>query len=273
MPYGYAPNQRVIGSPSAPTYRPDGTLDEAAMRGASAPQTDAAPTPYQTNSDLSYAGGYRIPGTNTPMSDQAYQQWTGSGRQLATDRDVLGGGKFGVRGWMNDHPLGVIAAFTALAAGGAALAPAGAGGAGGAAGGGAAGTGASTGTGIMGFGGAGTGGTAANLGADLAAVQMGGGAAGSLAASGGITGGAGAFGGQLGNLSGYGTELNRFMPSGGGGGGGSAPMMMPQGGMMGSSMQPQPMNNRQTAPMNQSMMRARPYSRTPVQFRGSTVWL
>jgi hypothetical protein len=146
-------------------------------------------------------------------------------------RGTLGGGAFGIRAWLRDHPVGTIAAFVALAYGGALAA-----GYGGTAAGGAGstpelaaanpglgagvdlgaavdasvgapvvgGSGAAGGAagGIAGFGGAGTGGSAANLATDLSGVQMGGGAAGNLAASGGITGGAGVGGTTGGSLGG-----------------------------------------------------------------------
>jgi hypothetical protein len=139
-----------------------------------------------------------------------------------TNRDYLGGGKFGIRGWMNQHPVGTMAAFIAAAAGGAAAMPAAGAGAGaGAAGGTAAGTAggsavagnsalaAGTGTGLgtgaagglqasSGLGIFGSGGTAGLAG-------VGGGNAGALAASGAITGGAGTAGagsGLLGSMAG-----------------------------------------------------------------------
>jgi hypothetical protein len=262
------------------TYLQNGTLDEASMRGSgqvnpSGYVPDA--TPMATNT---YTNGNTFAGTgsrsnpgggNVPMSDAAYRLISNNGTQaIPTDRDVLGGGKFGVRGWMNDHPVGVMAAFIAAAAGGAALAP---GGAGGAAGGGAGGAAGEAG-GITGFGGAGTGGMAGNLATDLAGVQMGGGAAGSLAASGGIQGGAGAFGGGLGQFaSQYGSQLSNLGGNSGNSGGNSAPIMMPQTGFMGSPMQP-PMNtSRQTIPLNQSRTRLQGYSRKPMQFGGSTIWV
>jgi hypothetical protein len=277
---GYYQARPQLGpSSSTPVYRPDGTLDEAAMRGGGLAPGNYQDAPINTAAPT-HTNGNHFAGTNVPMSDQAYRLLTANGGQLATDRDVLGGGKFGIRGWMNDHPLGVMAAFIAAAAGGAALSPA-AGGGGAASGAGtAAGSGATTGTGIAGFGGAGTGGTAANLGADLAGIQMGGGAAGSLAASGGIAGGAGAFGGGLGQLAmnypGLIKQAGGALGLGGGGssGGSAAPVAIPQIGMMGSSMQPQPVSQpRQAMPLNQTMTRARPYMRTPIQFRGTTVWL
>lgn len=271
----YDPRLGMGSGLNTPTYRQDGALDEASLRGggrAPGVYTDAplasAPTYFNGNT-FAGTGGKPGAGRGVPMSDAAYNLASNNGTSpIATDKDVLGGGKVGLRGWMNDHPVGVMAAFIAAAAGGAALMPEAAGGA-------AAGGGATTGTGITGFGGAGTGGTAANLGADLAAVNMGGGAAGSLAASGGITGGAGAFGGGLGQFATqYGGQLSDLANMGGNSGGNnSAPMMMPQQGFMGSQM-PAPMNtSRQTMPLNQTRTRLQAYSRRPMQFGGSTIWV
>lgn len=98
----------------------------------------------------------------------------------ATNKDVMGKGRFGMRGWLRDHPVGTIAAFIAAAAGGAA-AMGGVGGAGGGTGGG---------LGIFSNGG------------EAGLTGVGGGNAGALAASGGITGGAGT--GIAGSLGGAG---------------------------------------------------------------------
>lgn len=55
-------------------------------------------------------------------NDPYYQRSDIAPFMQATNRDVMGGGKFGVRGWMNEHPVGMIGAMTGLAAGGAGLA-------------------------------------------------------------------------------------------------------------------------------------------------------
>lgn len=80
----------------------------------------------------------------------------------ATNRDVLGNGKYGIRNWMNNHPLGVTAAFIAAAAGGAALMPS--------AGGGAAAGGAGTTAGAAGAGAAGAGAAGAGTAAGASAA-------------------------------------------------------------------------------------------------------
>lgn len=92
----------------------------------------------------------------------------------ATNKDVMGAGNYGVRGWLKKHPVGAIAAFVALAAGGAVAA--------GSLGGGSAGGASGANLGVFSNGGtAGIGG-------------VGGGNAGAVAAGGGISGGAGVSG-------------------------------------------------------------------------------
>jgi len=295
-----------------------GYYDESRLRGAqqggagySDPGYVPDPsTPIQT-SGFTYNNGGHFAGTNTPMSDQARNTLMQNVGQIPTDRDVLGGGKFGVRGWMNDHPLGVIAAFIAAAAGGGALAGGlGAGGAGAGAGAGGlssaelssvagsmggslsgglagagagagaagAGSGGALGAGLgaagagagVGFGGAGTGGIPADLVGDFAGTQAG--AAGNgLVLSGGAGTGVPAW---MSNYGKYASNLNGLLGGGGGGGGGSMPAMPSMGGMMGSQTQTPPMNaSRQRAPLDQTITRYRGYQRTPLQFRGATVWL
>jgi hypothetical protein len=100
---------------------------------------------------------------------------------------------------------------------------------------------------------------------------IGGGNAGVLASQGGIQGGAGAFGGQLGQYVQYADDLTGLLGDGGGGGG-SAPMMMPTGGFMGSQTSPQVSQPRRPQ-LDMTQTRFKGYGRTPLQFRGNTVWL
>lgn len=120
-----------------------------------------------------YNNGGHWAGTHTPISDQDLA----AGLNTASDRDVMGGGNYGFRGWSKRHPLGVMGLFTAAAFGGAALAGAGAGGA---------------------AGGAGAGGTAGGVGG-AAAGGLGEGAGSSIGGSLGNVAGAGAGGGAGGS--------------------------------------------------------------------------
>jgi hypothetical protein len=232
------------------------------------------------------------------------------GDSAATNRDLLGGGAFGIRRWMRDHPVGVILGTGALAAGGAALAGGfggGAGAAGGAAGGAAAPAGASITAGEAVIGGAGAAGTSAlnasvpslapllsgassgfagygslggfqpNSGLGVFAnggqagmAGVGGGNAGALAASGALS----STPGWLSTATQYADELGSLLSAangGGSGGGGQIPLQMPSIGMMGSSVAPP--TNRQSSPLNQSFTRFRGYGRKPMQFRGATIWV
>lgn len=100
-----------------------GNMTEAERRMMGyAPQMQAAPGSNPVSmAPNTYTNGHKFAGTNVPMSDAAYRLLTSNGGQLATDKDVMGAGQFGLRGWMGDHPGGVIAAMIAAAAGGAAL--------------------------------------------------------------------------------------------------------------------------------------------------------
>jgi hypothetical protein len=127
------------------------------------------------------------------------------------------------------------------------------------------------GAGTVGFGGAGTGGLPADLFGSVQGTQLG-------AAGNGLVlqGGAGTIGGSwLPYVTEYGPKVAGLAnQGGGGGGGGAAPAAMPQiGGMMGSVQQPAQAPRRQQAPLNQQFTRYRGYGRTPLQFRGQTVWL
>jgi hypothetical protein len=121
------------------------------------------------------------------MDDPANQRADVRNVTQATNKDTLGKGHYGARGWAKKHPLGVIGAFIAAAAGGASAmgwSP-------GAAGGGGAGA--------TGWGGEGTGGF--NGASDFGpGMQVGGGNAGNLANAGGISGGAGIGGGSGGSM-------------------------------------------------------------------------
>jgi hypothetical protein len=220
------------------------------------------------------------------------------GDSAATNRDVQGGGAFGIRRWMRDHPVGVIGAFGALAAGGAALTGGFGGGAGGAgagavdaaAGAAGGGVGGATGAGVGGGAGAGaaagTGGFAGygslggfqpNSGLGVFAnggqagmAGVGGGNAGALAASGALS----STPGWLSTATQYADELGSLLSAtngGGGEGGGQMPLQIPSIGMMGSSVAPP--TNRQSSPLNQSFTRFRGYGRKPMQFRGATIWV
>lgn len=166
-------------------------------------------------------------------NDPYYQRSDIAPLLRATNRDV-NPGDYGIHGFLNNHPLGVIAALGGLAVGGAALSGgiggAGAGSSGFAAGGTpasvtAAGAGGANttagGLGIFGNGGA----------AGLAGV--GGGNAGALAASGGIAGGAGIGGTSAGALGGLSGGLGRVANMLGGTMGGSSG----SGGLWGNLLQ------------------------------------
>lgn len=150
--YGYYQAQPQVSPAGSYLLNAYNGVDEATARGTNTPYVDTSYLPTPTAADLAarttatagsagYTNGNHFAGTNVPMSDAAYRLLTSNGGQIATDRDVLGGGKYGIRGWMTDHPLGVIAAMIAAAAGGAALS-------GGAAAGGAGGAGAGGGSGV-----------------------------------------------------------------------------------------------------------------------------
>jgi hypothetical protein len=121
---------------------------------------------------------------------------------------------------------------------------------------------------VMGFGGAGTGGIPSQLSMGSASQY---GAAGNGLV---LEGGAGTIGGGwLSALNEYGPKVAGLLDQGGGGGG-SAPMAMPSmGGMMGSQVQPAMQPQRRPQPLDQSMTRFRGYGRTPLQFKGQTIWL
>jgi hypothetical protein len=121
-PYVYTPEiaagveaRNKSGISTRDIYGPDGQVSH-----------EERATPKRDNS-----AGARNFQDSAFMDDPFYQRSDVKAAIQATNKDVLGGGKFGIRGWMNDHPLGVMAAFIAAAAGGAALAGAGGAGAGG----------------------------------------------------------------------------------------------------------------------------------------------
>lgn len=212
------------------------------------------------------------------MDDPFYQRSDVIPAISATNRDTLGGGHFGIRGWMNDHPGGTLAAFIAAAAGGAALAPAGVGA--GAAG-GTAGAGTGAGTAGVGFGGAGTAGIPANLAADFAGTTVGGGAAGNLAAAGGIAGGAGTgIGGSLGGSGilsqqslGNIQQLSGLLGGGKSSGGGSQPIPYIQP-VLGNQQMPQ--QTQTPTPMLGAPQEQMPYIPSrgyrARNFMGATIW-
>lgn len=112
-------------------------------------------------------------------------------------QDIIPEGKKGFRGWARDHPLGMIAAFTAAAAGGAGLSGLGGGGASTGAGAGAgAGT---TGSGLGIFSQGGVGGLTGVGSGDMSALVAGG------------TTGAGAGAGALGTLKGLGSAAVKML--------------------------------------------------------------
>jgi hypothetical protein len=135
---------------------------------------------------VTYNNGGHWSGTNVPISDQD----VALGRNQASDRDVMGAGHYGVRGWANKHPLGVIGVLGGLTALGG-LAGGGAAAAGGGGGGGAGGTAGLTGAG----GGLGAAGTTGSGVAGLEGVTVTGTAGGGsgLGAGLGMAGGAGAI--------------------------------------------------------------------------------
>lgn len=212
------------------------------------------------------------------MDDPFFQRSDVAPAISATNRDTLGGGSFGVRNWLHDHPVGTMAAFIAAAAGGAAAVN----GLGGAAGGGAAGGGAGgeVGGGAVGWGGAGTGGFS-GAGDFAPGMAVGGGSAGQLAAAGGISGGAGT--GIFGSLGGSGllsqANLGRFQQLSGLLGGGqqqqSAPAMPYIQPVLGNQAKPQqPQAQQQLIGLPTSTQAPYIPSRgyTPHNFYGATVW-
>lgn len=124
-----------------------------------------------------------------------------------------------------------------------------------------------TSAGSVGFGGAGTAGLPADLAADFAGVKAG-------AAGNGLVleGGAGTIGGSwLGPLTEYGPKVAGLANQGGGGG--AAPMSGFMGSPMASRPAPVQSQSRQSMPLNQTMPRSRGYMRTPINYRGATIWL
>lgn len=129
----------------------------------------------------------KAPAYQSAFSDDPYLQRSDIAPVLAaTNRDVMGGGEYGLRGWMAKHPVGVQAAMIAIAATGAAASGAAAGGGGGGA--------AAEGGGAAGWGGAGTANSSLGAFGPGGLATVGGGNAGTLAASGAIAGGSGAVG-------------------------------------------------------------------------------
>lgn len=204
-----------------------GNLTEAELRnrGQVAPVYNGD-TPIQTDG-FTYTNGRKYPGTKGQrMSDQALATWGNT--PIASERDVLGGGQFGMRNWLHDNPGTVVALAPLLAWGGSLLAGGGAaaGGAGAGAGGaGTTGTGligaGSTGTGLVGAGGAGSTGLVGAGSAGAAAMPeiL---VTGTAPAAGGgmaLAGGAGALGGAAAAEGGGGNGFNwqKFARMGGGG--------------------------------------------------------
>lgn len=259
---------------------PMGGMDEAAARGVPTGPTGGY-TPYTDEMRAQIAAQHAAApqhnnAPNAPAfqptnpNDPYYQRSDIAPIMQATNRDVLGGGAYGARAWMRDHPVGMIAAMAGLAAGGAGLAGLGGGAAGGAAAAPAAGTGGglvqSSGLGYFANGGA----------AGMAGV--GAGNAGVLASSGAIAGGAGAgLGASLMNYAPYAARASSLL---GGQQQPAAQAPMPQG-FMGSQMQMPP--PQQQAPQQPS--RGNPllsYQNMPVAippkpfgpkiFNGQLVW-
>lgn len=223
-PYSYTPN--ILAGIKARNTSGISTQDIYGANGLISHNERATPTRDTRAGAPAFQGAF--------MDDPFFQRSDVAPALLATNRDTAGGGAFGVRNWLHDHPAGTIAAMIAAAAGGAAASGAFASGAGASAGGGAAASGGVggglTGTGIgAGEGAAAAGGAGGAAGAGTAAtgagwtggfsgassfapgLSAGGGAAGSLAASGGIAGGAGVGGttaGALGGLSGVANQVS-----------------------------------------------------------------
>lgn len=127
------------------------TMTEEEARRRQAELMNAQNPPPQPGGQMllprTYTNGGHWSGTNVPISDQDLA----AGLNQASDRDVLGAGNYGVRGWSRRHPVGVIGAGIGLMAlGGLA-----AGGLGGGAAGAAGGTGGGA-AGGLGTAGAGT---------------------------------------------------------------------------------------------------------------------
>lgn len=236
----------------------------------------------------------------TNPNDPYYQRSDIAPFIQATNRDVLGGGKFGIRGWTLQHPVGTMAALLALTAAGGV---AGGAGAGGAAGGGAGGGGIGSGLGSAvgeGFS-AGVGEAVGGSAGGAFGSALGAGAAG--AGTGAAAGGWGNSSGQLtmGNASDYGAANHGLVLDGGagtgvpswlssagqyadqfsgllgggqqgGGGSGYAMPAMPSGGFMGSQA-PAMQGRKQSQPLSQARLRFRGYQRTPMNFNGTTIWV
>jgi hypothetical protein len=263
VPYHYSPEIRA--AVEARNTSGMSTRDVYGQGGLISHQERATPKRDNSPNAPSYQGAFM----DSPYFQRSDVDLT------ATNRDVMGNGKFGVRGWLNDHPVGAMAAMIGLAAGGAALT-----GGFGAGAGAAPAAPAAGGTGAAGTGGIGAGfgtnpgslGYFANGGAGGLA-GLGGGNPGLLAASGGITGGAGALGGgMLGNLTRNAGRLSGLL-------GGDEPtqaqmpqmpnitMQAPQQGLLGSM----PMGPPQLPGMPQGPVEG--FSRKPFQFAGQTIWM
>jgi hypothetical protein len=155
--YGYAP-PGVSRGPSTPinSFNSTGTGYSPDVQAAVNARRDSGMSTLDVyNGDQLVSHEERVTpqrdnSANAPNYQSAFPELNPGLANGATNRDVLGGGKFGVRGWLNQHPVGAIAAALALAAGGAAAMPA----AGGAAAGGITG---GAGTGFLGSLGGGSG--------------------------------------------------------------------------------------------------------------------
>lgn len=310
VPTGYAPDWlQMLGSQS-PNYTDYSGYDPTGLQsqgyGNQTPVTGSGYSPEvqaavdaRNNSGMStrdvYSGGTvthderatpqrdnspNAQNFQSAFADDPYYQRSDIAPAISgTNRDLEGGGNFGIRRWMRDHPVGMIAAFTALAAGGAAAS----GGLGGSAGGAGitgqhalpagygAGSGTGSGLGIFSNGGA----------AGMSGV--GGGNAGALASSGAIGGGAGAGAGVPSWLSRAGGLINNAQDLGGllgGGQSGGGNVTLPYMGM-GSNygkptqqQQPQPMLGSQMPKILPSMNQPlQSFGRKPLQFNGATVWV
>lgn len=293
--YGYAPPTYAAPAFTTPSsFNSTGTGYSAETQAAVNARSNRGVSTYdeylgdQLVKHLERATPERDNSPNAPSYQSAFPEYAPGNTGGATNRDVLGGGKFGLRGWLNQHPVGATLAMIGLAAGGAALMPAAGGAAAGGAAGGAAGTGAA---GATGLGTGAAGGLQASSGLGVFAnggagglAGVGGGNAGALAASGGITGGAGT--GFLGSLGGNGLlsqgsianagRLNGLL--GGGDSGGELPYMG-FGSNYGQPTQPQQATQQQgmlgsqtrlLPSMNQPLQS---YGRKPLNFGGATIWV
>jgi hypothetical protein len=276
--YGYAPDQQLpgmmgssMGGTDYSAYQPwadngygYGKATGSGYNAATQAAVDARPVVQHNNA--ANAPAFQPQNPNDPY----YQRSDIQPFIQATNRDVMGGGQYGVRNWVRDHPVGTIIAGTALTAGGALAAGgwmgAGVGGAAAPAAGGAAAPGSSSGLGYFANGGVGGIGT------------LGSGNAGVLAATpGAIQGGSGLVGlgstGLGGFLGSHAGSLNSLLGGGqqqGAQGGGQA---MPSININQPQQQQAAQRPQQAILPGMQQSPIQGFTRRPYQFNGATIWM